>query len=538
MSDIYKLKAEKYKYKYYKLKKQLKGGGGSNDCVSIPPKLLEGLNITQSYPLSSVDEFDFEDQEDFYMKSPGMGMNMGMDKVINDLKQFNTNDYVGKLMSKDDYDKEINNFSFLEDIKWGWNRYEYIKKIYYAGYINYNDFIIHLKTNNLLKLKDCVQLKDNQKDKIYYLISNNVGQSFNNLSSEIIQNNIIDILKSIKKGTSYIQNLMQYEYVLGNIKKENMTYNVDKKQVYFINYDNKHNPNECDWERRKAYSLNNNYSLLTSIFYYKYNNKDEINLTGKQFIETMRDFKNIGIMNNRKLNYLRSLTESFDEIYNQYITDLFGNLHTVISDYNLKYEDRGQVTKTTLKLIYNTYIKPIELKSDIYALSLFIYEIIPNKTDLLKQLLVNAIRNSFFNFVGLENNLLRIINEQENLQKQQFELQKTQSQQAQLQQAQLQQAQNMYKNMYKQQQPQKQPQPQQQQQQQQQPQKQPQPQQQQQQQQQPQKQPQPQQQQQPQQRQRQIQQSQQTNNLETCNNLYTEITDLNTRYNKECSSHV
>ena len=101
MNDIYYEKAKKYKYKYLKLKREYIAKGGVwglknlSSCIARPPMLfsqnsLNELKIERDYPMTSTSD----------SKS-----------LIN---KFNNINYIGRLLSYNDYQKELANFKSLK----------------------------------------------------------------------------------------------------------------------------------------------------------------------------------------------------------------------------------------------------------------------------------------------------------------------------------------------------------------------------------------------------------------------------------------
>jgi hypothetical protein len=100
MNDIYYEKAKKYKYKYLKLKREYIAKGGVwgltklSSCIATPPvlfsqKSLNELQIKRDYPMTSTSD----------SKS-----------LINEFYDIN---HIGRLLSYNDYEKELANFKSL-----------------------------------------------------------------------------------------------------------------------------------------------------------------------------------------------------------------------------------------------------------------------------------------------------------------------------------------------------------------------------------------------------------------------------------------
>jgi hypothetical protein len=401
MSDIYKKKARKYKYKYLKLKQEYIGGAGGvieNDtdevlqggagCVTIIPISLQGLEITQQYPY----------------------------KTIN-LEQFSNNKYVGKFMScaDDIYGQEYENLKLITNNKWD-RKHKYTQKLCFAGYVNYQSLITHLETNQKFNLVACIKHKYDKyqglsfntitNNNICYLITTKVGTSFEillNKRPNIINNNIVLILTSLKNGISnFINKLYRENFVLGDINTKNMTYDETQKKVYFIDYGIMHNSTIYNKIKHTYYSYNVNYSLIISMFYYAINELPNTLISKQEFIKLMK-IKNVSIhllhkYIQDKINYLRSLISNFDDIYNNYIDTYFSTLPNYIN------------LETEIDKIYRDYILPIAKNTDIYALCLFIYNIVNiyNK-QFVKQLLIDVIENKINGPIDLSIRLDKII---------------------------------------------------------------------------------------------------------------------------------
>jgi len=382
MSDIYEHKARKYKYKYKILKQEyiseggtskvLEGGAdefeGGFGCVSIPPISLEGLNYVKLYS----------------------------DYNYLNLDIFNTGSYVGKFMScaDDVFIKEFDNLLLIK--KKNWDPTQYTQQLYFACTINYNSLINHLKKQEKIKLESCINkkyknyknnnhTKDIQNINICYLITNKVGTSFYILFKEtpnIIYSNIIPILTSLMNGIYYfIDNLYKEQYYLGDINTNNMTYDVDVKKVYFIDFGLMHI--NTDIKHINSVCLNTNYSLVIKKFFdcfefdqieknknIVYNKNDVIK--GLIINDTKFDNERIEFFNNLQYN-------NYKNMYNNYVE-------------NILFSSWNDINTMTAYDIYKDYIFPIVKNTDIYALSLFIYQIVQNKSLVIK-LLNDAIEN-------------------------------------------------------------------------------------------------------------------------------------------------
>jgi hypothetical protein len=392
MSDIYEIKARKYKLKYYKLKKQLEGGflvkkkleGGfleefykyfytyNKNCMTKPPISLQGLTLTQEYPELSNQSTQI------------------------DLDQFNDREHFGQLLSyKDDiYKKEFNNFklvnSFDKDL-------QYTSVLKFAGYMEKQKFIDYIKDkirtikNNKDEtytsynyMRNCQYTLIDDKDiKNYgYIINTYTGIPFNEMKKEDINDqNIIQILKNLKEGIdNFIKPLYNAGYVLGDIKMENMTCKDNK--IYFINYSKMHKYE--DKYDVKKFAKGDNYSYILPLFF-KISEDDNKENVDKEFL--MRTFNNGDIDNPQSI------------IFNDLIKD----------------------TMYSINDIYQNYIMPIAINSDIYALSMFIHSIFAEDffaiglvirkitNEILQKLHKEAISNQIYGPIDLSNRLQQII---------------------------------------------------------------------------------------------------------------------------------
>jgi hypothetical protein len=381
MSDIYKKKAKKYKYKYLKLKEEYIGeGGGLEDdifeggfgCVSIPPISLKGLHYKQLYPTTS--------------------------KFIEDYieEKFINKEYVGKFMSCADsvFGLEYENLKLIQTK--GWDPMKYTQELCFACTIPKFNLGEHLKNHS--KLSTCIDHNYNtfmmrQHIKGYagnnnfcYLITKKAGTSFYILlkeTSNIIYSNIIPILTSLKNGIYYfIINLYNNQYVLGDININNMTYDVDVNKVYFIDFGLMHQ--NTDIKRIDSICLNVNYSVVIKkiLEYFALDDIKNKNLNAK--------YNKNDVINGLKIN-----NDKFDQERIQYFKRLqYNNYENMYNNYveNILFLSWNDKFDKTAYDIYNNYIFPIVKNTDIYALSLFIYQIVPNKL-LVTELLNDAIQN-------------------------------------------------------------------------------------------------------------------------------------------------
>jgi hypothetical protein len=403
MSDIYKQKAKKYKYKYLKLKQELEGGDdilkGGFGCVSIPPISLTGLDITIKYPEQTLSK--------------------------DDLEKFNTTEYVGKFIScaNNAFGKEYDNLELIKKNNWD-PEYKYTQELCFACHMNYNNLIEHLKTTNL-DLKACIEekyklFKDDRHTKgisssnVCYLITKKVGTSFDILlkqKSYINNNNIISILTSLREGIiNFIKKLYNNKFVLGDINIRNMTYDDKQQKVYFIDFGLLYDT--ANIEALYTNSLNVNYSFIIKKFFSKYGKEDIIN-KNKHLIYSKSD-----LINALKIPFYEN-RDNADRKVIQYFIDLkfdtgHGEYEKTYNNYleNILFKNWIDDSDKDIYEIYEKYIFPIAINTDIYALSLFIFNIVPESyKSFVKQLLIDAIENKITSPTDLVQRLDKIIKE-------------------------------------------------------------------------------------------------------------------------------
>ena len=181
MNDIYEYKANKYKLKYLKLKREYIGGGSS----IINKDDLKKLNI----------------------------------KDIQGEPKYNNNNLTGIFLNRDSYNK-ILLIKNHDPLNYNTANIEYI------GEIKYNYDFFNTKYNIITKY-----FGKNKKNNTYYYI----------ISETLYKNYIIDgiafkeILNSLKTCIdNLIKNLYKNDYILNTINEHNMTFKYNK--IYFYNY--------------------------------------------------------------------------------------------------------------------------------------------------------------------------------------------------------------------------------------------------------------------------------------------------------------
>ena len=311
MSNIYKQKAEKYKYKYLKLKKELEGGiiyDDNNIC-------LYNLPITTFHHYK--DSIIIEDGN-----SPGQikqKLNIKIDRYIHnspsqsspfdDFCNYNKEGYIGKILNYNDYNKT---FQTLNELRKNNINLIYINILLGCRiYKEKRNKLSKLSSKNLILtiFPNCEKMfKTSANDSPYfgYIISSN--KSIDENISEIFIINLIDAIKN------FIVPLHEAGYVLNNIDENNILW--DENKVYFNiekmtkNTDNNID-NNIDLKSLKYYILNLFNSFNLSI---KYRFMHRIyNLTYNDF---MSELNNIHKIYNIYVDYNNELTDNITLYYN------------------------------------------------------------------------------------------------------------------------------------------------------------------------------------------------------------------------------
>ena len=213
MSDIYEIKAKKYKYKYLKLKKQYISEGGAIGNCNLNNYLSE------------------QDFKDLSINQIYIDPNY---KSFFDIKTVNS--YDQRILSNEDYDKYKINYNNISQYD---KDHKFISKQIYVGkFIKKTSTIknflnINTKDENILKKYGCQLLKNNSVNEYIYIINSKLPSTlFTNKIKD--KNSFITILTSIKNFIdTIIEPLYKDNYVFGNIKKENMTLD-NNNNIYFI----------------------------------------------------------------------------------------------------------------------------------------------------------------------------------------------------------------------------------------------------------------------------------------------------------------
>jgi hypothetical protein len=246
MTDIYKQKAEKYKYKYLKLKQELYGGIGFFDnvdddvdgCTTSPPVFF---NPQKFYTLKENEEFDKLNNIILSNEDKLNNINLSsFDKILikqdypdnqTDINSFDNNLYIGKLINYDEYKLQLES---LKDIK----KISTINLVYTTG-IKYA-YTIH-------KIKQKKKRHPNELKKILskcniigrpynygYIISDKPSESLTDLFSKELSpedfNNLLnDLITAIQK---FIIPLFNARYNLTNVSLDNIQW-VGRRKICF-----------------------------------------------------------------------------------------------------------------------------------------------------------------------------------------------------------------------------------------------------------------------------------------------------------------
>jgi hypothetical protein len=367
-------------------------GNGSFGCIISPPLILTNI-VKQDFPNDDTIKIDID--------------------ILD-------NEYVAKILSCKNkvYKKEYDSNMLIKAFDENGN---HTPQMIFAGYMNRPDLIQYIKTQKnienqeLKKLYSCLDIKlaKNYHKYYGYIITKNVGTSFNNLPN-IDKQNIIPILKSLKDGIdTFITKLYKAEYIHGDIKFPNITLKDNK--VYFIDFGFMHN--YTDKIINYGYSNDFHYPIVLKQFYkiyYAYTTNKIKKIIKQELINSL--IKNLITYYNKNtyhdsmsLKFLFETSSNQDKQMNEYYDELFKTL-----------EDNT----LNLEQIYTTYIKPIAQNSDIHALSLFIYDLFfgidydnikagqfvnEDTKNLVKKLLKHAIYNRIEGPKGLSERLDEII---------------------------------------------------------------------------------------------------------------------------------
>jgi hypothetical protein len=242
MEDIYKQKAEKYKYKYLKLKQELEGGLIVDGCTTSPPIYFD---LEKIYVLQK-DEHLGRLNDIEAAKNKILIKQDHPDNQTHINKFYDISSYIGKLMKYEEYNLALNSLNSLDSLK---NKKPGINLEYTTG-IKYA-YTIHkvARGGNILKRtynkwwninelkKKLPNCKIIGKLKNYgYTISENPGESLKDLylelkylSSEDFNKLLNDLIIAIE---GFIIPLHEAEYILDNIRSDNIHW-VGRRKVCF-----------------------------------------------------------------------------------------------------------------------------------------------------------------------------------------------------------------------------------------------------------------------------------------------------------------
>jgi hypothetical protein len=295
-------------------------------------------------------------------------------------------EYVGKLIiivdesDNKSFMKEVENNKIISDI------YDiegkYTSKFMFSQYINYDIVIENIKHIN--GLEKCLKNHNLYKytiNKFGYMIFKNVGTSFFKFFNLNLRKRKLDdfklILKNLKESIEQFfinKNFYNDEYIHGDINFQNMTLD-NNLNVYFIDF-----------------GLMQKYTDLNKI--------NGLNLQYLQILYFLQFFEldiknNIKYTKNGLITQINNLKNEFKNGSREHDNDGSNNIKT-------RYDTKDLLEKKFLKFInyeyffrsikngneqhfLNDFFNPIAKNIDIYALSLFIYQLfyhIPNQTKL------------------------------------------------------------------------------------------------------------------------------------------------------------
>ena len=213
-----------------------------------------------------------------------------------------------------------------------------------------------------------------------YIITTRVGKSFKHYNLGDFDNDkIIKILENLKESIEdLIIKLYNDESIHGDIKFENMTLD-DNNKVYFIDF-----------------GFMQKYKDVENIITQNYQYPDILNI----FFKIKNDFKDKTI-NKKKL--IELLKNRKYEKENSIQSKLLNKIKLKFIDYNHFFKSIDD-DEYDLEYFYTNCIEPIARNIDIYALSLFIYQLFFNFVD-------NVVNNVFYIDYNKNTNIINILNE-------------------------------------------------------------------------------------------------------------------------------
>jgi hypothetical protein len=289
-------------------------------------------------------------------------------------------EYVGKLIiiinesDKKSFMKEVENnkiISSIYDIEG-----KYTSKFMFSQYINYNIVIQNMIHIN--GLEECLKKHNLYRYAIIefgYMILKNVGTSFFNFN--LRERKLDDfklILKNLKESIEQFfinKNFYKNEYIHGDINFQNMTLD-NNLNVYFIDFGLMQKYTDLN----KINGLNLQYlQILYFLQFFESDIKNNIYYTKIDLITKINDLKN-KFNNGLKKHGNKAIKIRYDT------KDLLEKEFLEFINYEYFFQS---IKNDNEQHLLNDFFNPIAKNIDIYALSLFIYQLfnhIPNQTKL------------------------------------------------------------------------------------------------------------------------------------------------------------
>jgi hypothetical protein len=174
-------------------------------------------------------------------------------------KHNNLKNYYGKLVKINSYDNESKQIMKVHEIH---NLGKFTPKLIFSGKMNTKE--LNSLRPQLRTIESCLKritILDSTSTNYGYIISKNVGDSFNNIQLQNFDiNKIIITLQNLKKSIDgFIVKLYDQQFHHGDINERNITLDIDNN-VYFIDFGLMRNFEEQD----KIYdnTLNMNYPII------------------------------------------------------------------------------------------------------------------------------------------------------------------------------------------------------------------------------------------------------------------------------------
>ena len=325
-------------------------GAGAFGCTISPPILFydNDIIICQHYPNNSVD-----------------------------LLKFNEN-YIAKILSHpkrsnmpDAYLEELRINLFIKQFD---KQNNYTPKLEFAAYLNkrkLREFIVsHQNDANLSQIFNCLSkfFQRSNTDKYYgYLVFTKVGKSFDKLNNgDIDKQNINKILTSLNEGVQiFINNLYNNNYIHSDIKIDNMT--LKENKVYFIDFGVTHRYDDFSY---MSISHIFNFPLILGLFYYVYSFNTTFVGNKQKYIALLRSHISTYFATN---NALQKIIQNNNNTKLNHINKLYFYIDDYISNYLFSKINNNQ--SYTMMNIYDLILKPIKRNSDIYGISLFLFQL-------------------------------------------------------------------------------------------------------------------------------------------------------------------